>query len=102
MIKCTPYPVFHDDQHGTAIVVLAGIINALKITGKKPEEVKVVMNGAGAAGLSVTDLLLHHGVKNFIICDTSGAIYTGRPKNMNPFKELLAERTNLEKKQGDL
>ena len=102
LINCTPYPVFHDDQHGTAIVVLAGLINAIKLAGKKPEEVKVVMNGAGAAGLSVTELLIHHGMKNFIICDTTGAIYTGRPKNMNPFKERLAQLTNLKKQEGTL
>ena len=102
LINSTPYPVFHDDQHGTAIVVLAGLINATKLVGKKPEEVKVVMNGAGAAGISVTELLMHHGFKNFIICDTSGAIYTGRPKNMNSFKERMALNTNLEKKEGSL
>ncbi len=102
LIDCIPYPVFHDDQHGTAIVALAGIINAIKLTGKKPENVKVIMNGAGAAGLSVTDLLIHHGIKNFTVCDTVGAIYSGRPKNMNPFKEILAEKTNLDKKEGNL
>ncbi len=96
------YPVFHDDQHGTAVVVLAGIINALKLRGTKLSDAKIVMNGAGAAGLSVAKLILHYGAKNFIICDTTGAIYTGRPKNMNGFKNKLAEITNVDKVDGKL
>ena len=102
LIQTIPYPVFHDDQHGTAIVVLAGIINALKLARKKIEDVKIVMNGAGAAGLSVTELLVTHGAKNIIICDTTGAIYTGRENNMNAFKEKLAVLTNSKKQKGSL
>jgi malate dehydrogenase (oxaloacetate-decarboxylating) len=102
LIETIPYPVFHDDQHGTAIVVLAGIINALRLAEKKIEDVKIVMNGAGAAGLSVTELLVTHGARNIIICDTVGAIYTGRPKNMNTYKEKLAKLTNPYKLAGNL
>jgi malate dehydrogenase (oxaloacetate-decarboxylating) len=97
-----PYPVFHDDQHGTAIVVSAAIINALRLSKKKFSDVKIVMNGAGAAGLSVTELLVTNGATNIIICDTNGAIYTGRPENMNNFKEKLAKLTNLNKVRGNL
>jgi malate dehydrogenase (oxaloacetate-decarboxylating) len=102
LIEAIPYPVFHDDQHGTAIVVLAGIINALRLAKKKIENVKIVMNGAGAAGLSVTELLVTHGAKKIVICDTTGAIYTGRKDNMNAFKEKLAKLTNSEKEHGKL
>jgi malic enzyme len=98
----TNFPVFHDDQHGTAVVVLAGMINCLKLKNKKIEDMKIVMNGAGAAGLSVTELLLTYGAKKFIICDTEGAIYLGREKNMNEFKNKLAKMTNFEKEQGKL
>ncbi len=102
LINKLDYPVFHDDQHGTAIVVLSGIINSLKLTKKKISEVKIVMNGAGAAGLSVCDLLLTYGAKNIIVCDTTGAIYLDRPKNMNTFKTSLAAKTNLKKETGKL
>jgi malic enzyme len=97
-----PYPVFHDDQHGTAIVVLAGIINSLRLAKKDIKDVKIVMNGAGAAGFSITELLITQGAKNFVICDTSGAIYTGRPKNMNPYKDKLAQMSNFNKETGTL
>lgn len=96
------YPIFHDDQHGTAVVVLAGIINSLKLRKSDIKDVKVVMNGAGAAGLSVTELLINYGLKHFIICDTEGAIYKGREKNMNDFKVKLAEMTNSNNEKGKL
>ncbi len=83
-------PVFHDDQHGTAIVVLAALYNALKLTGKRMEDLKIVINGAGAAGVAVTRLLLKAGAKNIIICDRAGVIYRGRKKHMNFAKEWLA------------
>jgi len=102
LINSLDYPVFHDDQHGTAIVVLSGIINSLKLANKKISDVKIVMNGAGAAGLSVCDLLLTYGAKNIIVCDTTGAIYAGRPKNMNSFKAALASKTNLVNETGGL
>ncbi|MEB3286850.1 MAG: malic enzyme-like NAD(P)-binding protein [Vampirovibrionales bacterium] len=88
-------PVFHDDQHGTAVVVLAGMINALKIVGKKMSDVRLVVNGAGASALSVSRLLMHAGIKDVAICDTKGVIYKGRTVGMNPFKEEIAEMTNL-------
>ena len=87
-------PVFHDDQHGTAIVVIAGLLNALKLVHKEPKDLKVIVNGGGAAGLSITELLLMIGVKNIIICDTQGAIWKGRPNNMNKNKDQLAALTN--------
>ena len=99
--KCD-IPIFHDDQHGTAIITLAGLTNALKLVGKKKEEVKVVVNGAGAAAISITRLLLTAGVKNVIVCDRKGAIYEGRAEGMNPVKEEMAKVTNLEKKSGSL
>ncbi len=99
--KCD-IPIFHDDQHGTAIITLAGLTNALKLVGKKKEEVKVVVNGAGAAAISITRLLLTAGVKNVILCDRKGAIYEGRAEGMNPVKEEMAKVTNLEKKSGSL
>ena len=99
--KCD-IPIFHDDQHGTAIITLAGLTNALKLVGKKKEEVKVVVNGAGAAAISITRLLLTAGVKNVILCDRKGAIYEGRADGMNPVKEEMAKVTNLEKKSGSL
>ncbi len=94
-------PVFHDDQHGTAIVVLAGIINALKITGKKPEECKVVVNGAGAAGVAITKLIMNYGIKDVIMCNSKGIIYKGK-ENLNWMIEQMAEVTNLEGKKGTL
>ena len=99
--KCD-IPIFHDDQHGTAIITLAGLTNALKLVGKKKEEVKVVVNGAGAAAISITRLLLTAGVKNVTLCDRKGAIYEGRAEGMNPVKEEMAKVTNLEKKSGSL
>jgi len=94
-------PIFHDDQHGTAIVVLAGMINALKIVNKNISDIEVVINGSGAAGIAITKLLMSMGLKRVILCDTKGAIYKGRP-NLNPEKELMAEISNLELKKGTL
>ena len=102
LIETVDCPMFHDDQHGTACVVLSGLINATKLRGSKPEEMKIVMNGAGAAGIAVSSLLVHYGYKNFIVCDTKGAIYKGRPVGMNPFKEKLAEITNKNCEKGKL
>ena len=98
--KCD-IPIFHDDQHGTAIVTLAGLLNALKVVGKKKEEVKVVTSGAGAAAISIVKLLLSAGFKNVIMTDRSGAIYAGRD-GLNWIKEEMAQVTNLEKKAGSL
>ncbi|MCF8566201.1 NAD-dependent malic enzyme [Alicyclobacillus tolerans] len=95
-------PVFHDDQHGTAIVTLAGLINALKVTGKRIQDIKVVANGAGAAGIATVKLLLSAGVKNVIMCDTKGAIYEGRTVGMNAVKNVIAKNTNLDKVSGTL
>lgn len=99
--KCD-IPIFHDDQHGTAVITLAGVKNALKLVGKKIDEIKVVVNGAGAAAISITKLLLSAGVKNAVLCDRKGAIYEGRAEGMNPVKEEMAKITNLEKKSGSL
>ena len=99
--KCD-IPIFHDDQHGTAIITLAGLTNALRLVGKKKEDVRVVVNGAGAAAISITRLLLTAGVKNVTLCDRKGAIYEGRAEGMNPVKEEMAKVTNLEKKSGSL
>jgi malate dehydrogenase (oxaloacetate-decarboxylating) len=95
-------PIFHDDQHGTAIVTAAGLINALKLANKKIEDIRVVANGAGAAGVAIVKLLLRMGVKDVILCDTKGIIYKGRPVGMNKFKEEMANITNIEQKQGTL
>jgi malate dehydrogenase (oxaloacetate-decarboxylating) len=95
-------PVFHDDQHGTAVIVLAALINSLRLTNKRLEELKIVMNGAGAAGIAVARLLLKVGVKNMIILDRQGAIYRGRKKNMNFAKEEIARITNERKEKGTL
>jgi len=99
--KCD-IPIFHDDQHGTAVVTLAGLINALKVVGKKKDEIRVVMNGAGAASISITKLLLSWGVKDVILCDRKGAIYKGRSEGMNAIKEEMAEITNKEGIKGSL
>ena len=99
--KCD-IPIFHDDQHGTAVITLAGVKNALKLVGKKIDEIKVVVNGAGAAAISITKLLLSAGVKNAVLCDRKGAIYEGRAEGMNPVKDEMAKITNLEKKSGSL
>jgi len=98
--KCD-IPIFHDDQHGTAIVTLAGLLNALKVVGKKKEEVKIVTSGAGAAAISIVKLLLSAGFKNVIMTDRTGAIYAGREK-LNWIKEEMAQVTNLEKQAGSL
>lgn len=94
-------PVFHDDQHGTAIVTLAAMINALKLTGRKMEEVRVVVNGPGAAGTAITRLLISVGLKHVILCDKEGALYEGR-ENMDEEKTKLAAVTNREKRKGSL
>ena len=99
--KCD-IPIIHDDQHGTAIITLAGLINALKVVDKKKEDVKVVTSGAGAAAVSIVKLLLSSGFRHITMCDRSGAIYQGRDKGMNWIKEEMAQTTNLEKKQGTL
>ncbi|MFH0833847.1 MAG: NADP-dependent malic enzyme [Patescibacteria group bacterium] len=95
-------PIFHDDQHGTAIVSLAGLINAAKVVGKKVADLKVVINGAGAAGVAVAKLFLKYGVRDVVMCDRAGAIYEGRHENMNPFKIELAKTTNRSKTKGSL
>ena len=94
-------PIFHDDQHGTAVITLAGLINALKIVGKKLEEVKIVTSGAGAAGIAIIKLLISMGLKNVIMTDRQGAIYKGR-EGMNPIKEEMAEITNMGCEKGTL
>ena len=99
--KCD-IPIFHDDQHGTAIITLAGLTNALKVVGKKKEDVRIVMNGAGAAAISIARLLLTAGFKDITLCDRKGAIYEGRPEGMNPVKDEMAKVTNLAKKSGSL
>ncbi len=94
-------PIFHDDQHGTAIVVAAGVFNALKVVDKKMEDVRVVVNGSGAAGMAIANLMLALGVRHLSMCDRTGAIYEGREK-LNPFKEELSRVTNREKIKGGL
>jgi malate dehydrogenase (oxaloacetate-decarboxylating) len=100
--KACDIPVFHDDQHGTAIVTAAGLINALKLADKKIEDIRIAVNGAGAAGVAIVKLMLHMGVKDVILCDTKGIIYEGRPVGMNRFKDEMARMTNREQKQGTL
>lgn len=95
-------PVFHDDQHGTAIVTAAGLANALKVVDKRIEDIKVVINGAGAAGIAITKLLIRLGVQNIIMCDTKGAIYQGRQNGMNSMKEAISEITNQGRVAGSL
>ena len=95
-------PVFHDDQHGTAVIVLAGLINALKVVGKKKEDVKVVISGAGAAGVSIAKMLLSYGFKDIVMSDIYGIIYKGRTEGMNPVLEEMAECTNTEGMKGTL
>ncbi len=94
-------PVFHDDQHGTAIVTAAGLLNAVKVTGKKMGELKIVMSGAGAAGLAIATLLTHMGFGNVILCDRKGAIYEGRD-GLNPYKQRVAKITNKDHEAGSL
>ena len=95
-------PVFHDDQHGTAIVVLAALINALKVVGKSNGEIRVAMSGAGAAGMAIARLLKLSGVEEIVVCDRSGAIYQGRTERMNPVKDWIAENTNFDRETGSL
>ena len=98
--KCD-IPIFHDDQHGTAVITLAGLTNALKVVGKKKEDVKIVTSGAGAAAIAIVKLLLSSGFKNITMCDRKGAIYAGR-EGLNWIKEEMAQVTNLDKKSGTL
>jgi malate dehydrogenase (oxaloacetate-decarboxylating) len=100
--KILDIPVFHDDQHGTAIVVLSGLINALKVVEKDLDNIKVVVNGAGASAIAVLKFIMSAGVKNTIFCDSKGTIYEGRKKNMNSVKEEMAKITNKEKIKGTL
>ena len=95
-------PVFHDDQHGTAIVVGAALINALRLIDKQPENMKVVVNGAGAAGIAIVRILLQMGYTNILMCDTKGIIYDGRPEGMNPIKDTVAKLTNPNLESGSL
>ena len=95
-------PIFHDDQHGTAVITLAGLTNALKVVGKQPGDVRVVINGAGAAAISITKLLLSAGFRDVTLCDRSGIIYAGRPTGMNWIKEEMAQVTNPAGRTGSL
>ena len=99
--KCD-IPIFHDDQHGTAVITLAGLINAMKVTGKKWEDCRIAVSGAGAAAITITKLLLSYGLGDAILCDSKGAIYEGRTEGMNPFKEEIARMTNKNKVKGTL
>ena len=99
--KCD-IPIFHDDQHGTAIITLAGLTNALKVVGKRKEEARIVTSGAGAAAVSIVRLLLSAGFRDITMCDRNGAIYAGRPVGMNWIKEEMAQKTNLQKRAGSL
>ena len=100
--KETNIPVFHDDQHGTAIVTMAGLINALRIVDKDLTDIKVVLNGAGAAGIAIVKLLHSYGVNDMIMCDSKGAIYSGRLYGMNDTKDYVAKWTNKDKVEGSL
>lgn len=100
--KETRIPIFHDDQHGTAIVTVAGLMNALKLVGKSFNEIKVVANGAGAAGIAIIRLLDQFGVGEIVMCDSQGAIYEGRPRRMNKVKEMIAKKTNPKRLTGAL
>ncbi|WP_404800790.1 NAD(P)-dependent malic enzyme [Guptibacillus algicola] len=100
--KETNIPIFHDDQHGTAIVTVAGLVNALKLSGKSMSEIKVVINGAGAAGIAIIKLLNRFGVKDIIMCDSKGAIFEGRPYGMNDVKASVAKYTNRDQAEGSL
>ena len=99
--KCD-IPIFHDDQHGTAVITLAGLINAMKVTGKKWEDCTLAVSGAGAAAITITKLLLSYGLGDAILCDSKGCIYEGRTEGMNPFKEEIAQMTNKKKVKGTL
>lgn len=100
--KILDIPVFHDDQHGTAVVVLSGLINALKVVEKDLDKIKVVVNGAGASAIAVLKFIMSAGAKNAILCDSRGTIYEGRKENMNPVKEEMAKITNKDKIKGTL
>lgn len=102
LIERLDIPVFHDDQHGTAVVVMAGILNAVKLKDKPLKDMKIVFNGAGAAALSVSQLLMQAGAEDIVIADTRGLIYEGRPEGMNPFKDKIARITNHQRMQGSL
>ena len=99
--ECCDIPIFHDDQHGTAVITLAGVINALKLVGKKLSDVKIVTSGAGAAGIAIIRLLISMGLKNVIMTDRKGAIYEGRD-GLNPIKEEMAKITNQNHEKGSL
>ena len=99
---CTEIPIFHDDQHGTAVITLAGLTNALKLVGKKLDEVRIVLNGAGAAATAITRLLITAGASDVTLCDRSGAIWNGREEHMNPAKQEIAEITNPLRRKGTL
>ena len=99
--ECCDIPIFHDDQHGTAVITLAGLMNALKVVGKKIEEVKIVTSGAGAAGIAIIRLLMAMGLKNVVMTDRRGAIYAGR-EGLNPIKEEMAAITNYDREKGTL
>ncbi len=100
--ECCDIPIFHDDQHGTAVITLAGLTNALKLVGKKLPEVRIVLNGAGAAATAITRLLITAGAVDVTLCDRSGAIFNGRTEHMNPAKQEIAALTNPLKRQGKL
>ena len=99
---CCDIPVFHDDQHGTAVITLAGLSNALKIVNKKLDNIKIVINGAGSAAIAIAKLLFTAGAKNIILCDRNGAIYKDRENGMNDIKREMAEITNLKREAGNL
>lgn len=99
---CTEIPIFHDDQHGTAVITLAGLTNALKLVGKKLAEVRIVLNGAGAAATAITKLLITAGAVDMTLCDRSGAIWNGRSEHMNPAKQEIAALTNPKQRKGTL
>lgn len=100
--ECCDIPIFHDDQHGTAVVTLAAMLNALKLTGKHIDDIRVVTSGAGAAGIAIIKLLISMGLKDVVLCDRKGAIYKGRTEDMNPVKEEMAEITNKQMRKGSL
>ena len=100
--ECCDIPIFHDDQHGTAVITLAGLMNALKLVGKKLPEVRIVLNGAGAAATAITRLLITAGAVDVTLCDRSGAIWNGRPDHMNPSKQEIAQLTNPTLRKGSL
>jgi len=95
-------PVFHDDQHGTAVVIIAALINANKVVGKRLEDLKAVISGAGAAGTATCKMLIKIGIKDIIVCDRAGAIYKGRKEHMNPIKEWISENANPRMIKGSL